>query len=83
MVFKLVYDILLGVPVTLCKEVLEGIRQEVDKERLITEDSIKQRLQQLQLLLQDGEVTEEEYQEMEDKLIARLRAVREYRREVG
>ncbi|MBI4304264.1 MAG: gas vesicle protein GvpG [Chloroflexi bacterium] len=83
MVLKLAYDILVGAPLTLCKQVLEGIRQEIDKERLITEDSIKQRLQQLQLLLQDSEITEEEYQEMEDKLIERLRAVREYQREVS
>ena len=83
MVFKLVYDVLVGAPLTLCKEVMEGIRQEIDKERLITEDSIKQRLQQLQLMLQDGEISEEEYQELEVKLIERLRAVREYQREVG
>lgn len=83
MVLKLVYDILVGAPLTLCKEVLDGIRQEIDKERLITEESIKQRLQQLQLLLQDGEINEEEYQEMEDQLMERLRAIREYQREVG
>jgi hypothetical protein len=52
----------------------------VDKERLITEDSIKKRLQELQLLLQDGEISEEEYEELEAKLIERLRAVREYHR---
>jgi predicted DNA-binding protein (UPF0278 family) len=79
---KLVYDIVFGVPATLCKQVLEGLRQEIDKERLITEDSIKQRLQQLQLLLQDNEITEEEYQELETELIDRLRAVREYQKEV-
>lgn len=83
MVIKLVYDILIGASLTLCQQVMAGIRQEIDKERLITEDSIKQRLQQLQLLLQDGEIGEEEYQELEAKLIERLRAVREYQREVG
>ena len=83
MVVRLVYDILVGAPLTLCKEVMAGIRQEIDKERLITEDSIKQRLQQLQLLLQDGEIGEEEYQELEGKLIERLKAVREYQKEVG
>lgn len=83
MVVKLLYDLLLGVPLTLCKQVMDGIRQEIDKERLINEESIKQRLQQLQLLLQDGEISEKEYQEMETRLIERLRAVREYKKEVG
>ncbi len=48
---KFVYDVVFGVPLTIVKRTLEGIEDEVDKERLITEDSIKQRLQQLQLQL--------------------------------
>lgn len=79
---KLVYAILIGIPLTISKKTLERIRDEVDKERLITEDSIKQRLQQLQLMLQNGEISEEEYEEFEAQLIERLRAVREYRKEV-
>jgi len=82
MISKFLYDILLGVPLTLGKEILKKIRDEVDNERLITEESIKERLQQLQLLLQDGELSTEEYEELEAKLIERLRAVREYQRGV-
>jgi predicted DNA-binding protein (UPF0278 family) len=78
MITRIVYDVLIGVPFTLCKEIMKNIRDEIDKERLITEESIKERLQQLQLLLQDGEVTEEEYEELEAILIERLRAIREY-----
>ena len=70
----------LGVPLTLSKEILAKLRDEIDKERLITEESIKERLQQLQLLLQDGELNEEEYEGLEEELIARLRAVREYQK---
>jgi len=70
----------LGVPVTLAKEIMGKLRDEIDKERLITEESIKQRLQQLQLLLQDGELNEEEYEGLEEQLIARLKAVREYQK---
>lgn len=81
MVVRLLYDVLVGVPVTLGKEILGRIRDEIDKERLITEESIKERLQQLQLMLQDGELNEEEYEELEAKLIERLRAVREYQKE--
>ena len=80
---KLLYNIIFGAPVTLVKRTLEGIRDEVDKERLVTEDSIKQRLQLLQLLLQDNEISEEEYQGLETELIDRLRAVREYQKEVS
>jgi predicted DNA-binding protein (UPF0278 family) len=73
-------SVLFGVPLTLSKEILAKLRDEIDKERLITEESIKERLQQLQLLLQDGELTEEEYEGLEEQLMARLRAVREYQR---
>jgi hypothetical protein len=78
MLLSLVGDILFGVPVTLTKQTLGGLRDIIDKERLITEDSIKERLQSLQIQLQDGELSEEEYQLLEDQLIERLRAVREY-----
>jgi len=81
LISKFLYDILIGVPLNLGKDILEKIRDEVDKERLITEESIKERLQQLQLLLQDGELSEEEYEKLEAKLMERLRAVREYQKE--
>jgi predicted DNA-binding protein (UPF0278 family) len=73
-------SVLFGVPLTLSREILAKLRDEIDKERLITEESIKERLQQLQLLLQDGELTEEAYEGLEEELIARLRAVREYQK---
>jgi predicted DNA-binding protein (UPF0278 family) len=79
MLTRLIFSVL-GVPVTLSKKILAELRDEIDKERLITEESIKERLQQLQLLLQDGELTEEEYEGIEEQLIARLRAVREYQK---
>jgi len=80
---KLVKDIVIGIPMTITKKTLEGIREAADKERLITEESIKQKLQELQLLLQDGDMSEEEYEELEIKLIARLKAIREYRSQGG
>ena len=75
--------ILFGVPLTLSREILAKLRDEIDKERLITEESIKERLQQLQLLLQDGELSEEEYEGLEEELIERLRMVREYKKSQG
>ncbi|MDP2730171.1 MAG: gas vesicle protein GvpG [Dehalococcoidales bacterium] len=83
MIVKLLYDVLFGVPITLTREILVGIRDEIDRERLITEESIKERLQQLQILLQDGELSEEEYEKLEDQLMERLRAVREYQGQKG
>jgi len=73
----------LGIPMTLSKEILAKLRDEIDKERLITEEAIKERLQQLQLLLQDGELSEEEYEGLEEELIQRLRMVREYQKSQG
>ena len=83
MIVKLLHDVLIGAPLTLTREVLVKLRDEIDKERLITGESIKERLQQLQLMLQDGELSEEEYEEMEAKLMERLRAVREYQNQRG
>ena len=83
MIVGFLFDVLIGVPLTLGREILSKLREEIDKERLITEDSIKERLQQLQLLLQDGELSEEEYENLEVELIERLRAVREYGRSQG
>jgi predicted DNA-binding protein (UPF0278 family) len=83
MIIGFIVDVLIGAPLTLGKEILAKLRDEIDKERLITEDSIKERLQQLQLMLQDGELSEEEYEELEARLIERLRAVREYRIQRG
>jgi hypothetical protein len=80
---KLLYDLVLGIPVTLTKKTMEGIRDAADKERLISEDSIKQKLQELQLQLQDAEISEEQYEELEIMLIERLKAIREYRSQGG
>jgi hypothetical protein len=78
---RLLYDITLGVPLTLAGKVLGGMREEIDRQRLITEESIKQRLQELQLSLQDGQINEGEYEELEAQLIERLRQVRKYHME--
>jgi hypothetical protein len=83
MLIGLPFYILFGLPLTLGKEILTKLRDEIDKERLITEESIKERLQQLQLLLQDGELNEKEYEGLEAELIERLRLVREYKKSQG
>jgi len=83
MLFNLLYEVLLGVPVAICRQTVDGLRDQIDRERLITEESIKQKLQEMQLRLQDGEMTEEQYEETEAWLIERLKAVKEYRKEMA
>jgi hypothetical protein len=83
MVVGFLSQIIFGVPMTLGREILYKLRDEIDRERLVTEESIKERLQLLQLMLQDGELTEAEYEELETQLIERLKAVREYQRSKG
>ncbi len=78
MLLGLAYDILLGVPLTIGKQIVSGLRDNIDRERLITEESIKERLQTLQLQLQDGLLSESEYEGLELQLIKRLKQVREY-----
>ena len=82
MLLNLLYDILLGAPVAICRKTMEGLRDQIDRERLITEESIKVKLQEMQLRLQNGELTEEEYDGIESELIERLRMVREYQKEM-
>ena len=82
MLIGLLFSVL-GIPMTLAKEILAKLRDEIDRGRLITEESIKERLQQLQVLLQDGELSEEEYEDLEEELIQRLRMVREYQKSQG
>lgn len=55
----------------------EAIKDEADKNALNTEEAILDRLQQVQLMLQNNEINEEEYEEAEEMLIARLKNVRE------
>ena len=83
MISKLLYDIFIGTPTALVKDILEKLTDEINKKSLLTEDSIKERLQELQLLLEDEDISEEEYEELETKLIERLKAVREYNKNSG
>jgi hypothetical protein len=83
MLLDLPLYIVFGIPVTLAKQVIGGLRDEIDKGRLITEETIKARLQQMQMSLADGELSEEAYEKIEEELIARLKSVREYQKSLG
>lgn len=61
----------------LFRQVLEEIRDRVDEERLVTEESIKRKLKEYQQRLEAGEISQEVYEEKEEWLINRLRRLRE------
>lgn len=75
--------LVMGLPLSMAKKALVGIRDAADRERLVTEESIKQRLQEYQLQLQDGNMTEAGYEELESQLMERLRAARDYQRSLA
>ncbi len=83
MLISLVGQLLFGIPLQLSREIIDGICAEANRELLVTEESIKQKLQQVQLSLQEGEMSEAEFQELEDALIERLRMVREANKASG
>jgi hypothetical protein len=77
---------LLALPIT---APAAGIRYCIDKvvefaEHELTDDApVREQLLELQLDLEEGRVTEDEYTEREAVLLARLREVREYRRQLA
>jgi hypothetical protein len=81
MLFKL-----LGLPLTLpvagIRFCLEQVRNAAEAE-LTDPEPVKQELLELQLKLEEGEITEEEYLPREAALMQRLRAIRAYRQQLA
>ena len=67
-----------SVPLLGFRFILEQIRQVAERE-LFDEDRIREDLLLLQLRLEEGEISEEEYLRQEAEIMARLRAAREER----
>ena len=72
-----IIDDLLLLPFNLAKKILEGIINEVDKERLVTKAGVMEKLKEFQLLLDEGKISEEDYNQIEKELIERLKEIRE------
>ncbi|HCU22334.1 gas vesicle protein GvpG [Aminithiophilus ramosus] len=72
----LIKDIFIGIPVILSKEIILAIKKEIDKEGLMTEDAIRARLKEIQKSLEDGNLSENEYDELENDLIERLKKIK-------
>ena len=71
-----IIDDLLKMPLTLAKKVLEGIMNEIDKERLVTRAGVIEKLKEFQLLLDEGKISEEDYNQIEKELIQRLKEIK-------
>ena len=72
-------DILLG-PVKLVKWLGEKLYESAERE--VTDESVVQEeLLELQMRYELDEITEDEYLKAEDRLMARLEAIREYKEE--
>ena len=62
-------------PVKMGMKLLETISDEVDKELHPDESQIKEKLIELQTLLESGQISEREYDVQEEKLIERWREI--------
>jgi len=74
----MVFDVLgkiLAAPVNMGMKLLETIRDEADKELYPDESQIKEKLIELQTLLESGQISEHGYDVQEEKLIERWREI--------
>lgn len=79
-----IIDDLLLLPFQFMWEIVNGIKDKVDEELYPDEEQCKEKLMKLNMLLESGQLSEEEYDAQEEKLMKRLRFLREYRkREAG
>jgi hypothetical protein len=60
--------------------IAEKVNEQVEKE-LFDEDAVRGQLMELELHLDLGEISEEEYLEAEETLLERLRVIREHKAE--
>ena len=67
----LLYQILVEPTAKICKNIVEKITDMAENE-LYGEDKIKEELVKLQMMLETGEITEEQYNKEEDILMKRL-----------
>ena len=76
----LIIDDLLLLPAQMLWKICEGFRDETDKVLCPNEEQIKEKLLELQMLLESGKISEEDYDAEEKKLMERWRFLQEYRK---
>ena len=67
-----------SLPMSGFRFILSQVAEMAERE-LLDEDRIREELLLLQVRLDDGDITEEEYPALEAEIMTRLRAAREYR----
>jgi len=77
----LLIDDLLLLPAQMLWQIFQGIKDQADKELYPDEEQCKEKLLTLQMALETGQTTEEDYEAEEEKIMERLRFLREYRKE--
>ncbi len=78
----LLLDDLLGLPITGFKFVLRTLQQ-VAEEQYTDSGPVKERLLELQLQLESGDITEEKYNEAEAEIFQQLREIENRKREMA
>lgn len=68
----------ISLPIDGFRFILNQVAEMAERE-MLDEDRIREELLLLQVRLDDGDVTEEEYLVLEGEIMTRLRAAREYR----
>jgi len=77
----LIIDDILFLPAQMLWKMFEGVKDDVDKELYPDEEQCKEKLLTLQMALETEQITEEDYEAEEEKIMERLRFLREYRKE--
>ena len=77
----LLIDDLLLLPAQMLWKIFEGVKDDVDKELYPDEEQCKEKFLTMQMALETGQITEEDYEAEEGKIMERLRFLREYRKE--
>ena len=70
-------DILLA-PFKGVKFIGEKLKEQAEEE-LLDEEGVRQRLRELYMMLETGRITQEEFEEQEKEVIARLEEIERYR----
>lgn len=76
----LIIDDILLLPAQMLWRIFEGVKDEVDKELYPDEGQCKERLLTLQMALETDQITEEDYEAEEKKLMKRWREIQESKR---
>ena len=77
----LIIDDILLLPAQMLWKMFTGVKDDVDKELYPDEEQCKEKLLTLQMALETEQITEEDYEAEEEKIMERLRFLREYRKE--